>query len=314
MTRAHASAVLFGGAALSLTKLAALAQPAIPLRIGVILGESSAEVYYAKELGTFTKAGLVVDVQPFGSTAPALSALVAGALDITFGTIPAIALAHVKSLPFFVIAPASMTTVAQPPTELVVRSDGPIRTAKDLEGKVLVVPGLDTLNEYGARAWIDQNGGDSSKVKFVEMGFPLMPGAVAAGRVDAASVTEPFVAVATQTGNRILANPNVAIGADFLGTGYFATAAWASSHPDVVARFATVIRETAIWANSNPDKTVSMLAQFTKVDPSTIALMVRARYAERLTAALIQPVVDVAAKYNGFSKFSAADLIFTIPR
>jgi ABC-type nitrate/sulfonate/bicarbonate transport system substrate-binding protein len=116
--------------------------------------------------------------------------------------------------------------------------------------------------------------------------------------------------MAKQMGHRVLANPNLAIGTDFLGTGFFVTAAWANGHPDLVARFASAVRETAIWANGNPEKTVTMLAQFTKVDPSIIASMVRARYAERLTAAQIQPVVDVAAKYNGFARFSAAELIY----
>jgi NitT/TauT family transport system substrate-binding protein len=120
--------------------------------------------------------------------------------------------------------------------------------------------------------------------------------------------------MAKQTGHRVLANPNLAIGADFLGTGYVATTPWADGHPEMVNRFASAIREAGIWANQNPDKTVAMLAKYTNVDPSIIASMARARYAERATAPLIQPVVDVSTKYNGFSQFPAQEIIYAPPR
>jgi NitT/TauT family transport system substrate-binding protein len=315
MTRAHVGALFFGAAAaLGLVGRTAQALAAVPLRVGVVAAESSAEVYYAQQLGTFTKNGLEVDIQPFQSTPAAVSALVSGALDIAFGTVPTTALAHAKGLPGVLIAPGAMITAAQPPTELFVRSDSPIRVAADFVGKTVAVPGLTTMNEYGARAWTDRNGGDSTKARFVELAFPLMPAALGAGRVDVASITEPFVALAKQMGHRVLANPNLAIGSDFLGTGYLATAQWASGHADLVTRFASAIRETAIWANENPNKTVAMLAQFSKVDPAVIASMVRARYAERLTAAMVQPVVDVAARYSGFTSFSGAELIYEAPR
>ncbi len=312
-TRAQAMSLLFAAAAVGQVGRPSQALAAPPLRVGIVAAESSAEVYYAQQLGTFAKNGLDVDIQPFQTTPATVSALVSGALDIAFGTVPTTALAHAKGLPGILIAPAAMITAARPATELFVRSDSPIRAAGDVVGKTVAVPGLNSMNEYSARAWIDRNGGDSTKVRFVELGFPLMPAALGAGRVDIASITEPFVALAKQMGHRVLANPNLAIGPDFLGTGYVATEQWATGHADVVAKFASVIRETAIWANANPDKTVTMLAQFTKVDPAVIASMVRTRFAERLTPAMLQPVIDVAARYSGFSSFSGAELIYEAP-
>ena len=47
------------------------------------------------------------------------------------------------------------------------------------------------------------------------------------------------------------------------------------------------------------------------MDPAALATMTRSRYAEQLTPALLQPVVDVSAKYNGFGRFPAQDLIYT---
>jgi hypothetical protein len=77
-----------------------------------------------------------------------------------------------------------------------------------------------------------------------------------------------------------------------------------------VKRFAAVIHDTAVWANKNPQKSGEILAKYTKLEPSTIATMARVHYAEQLTPALMQPLIDVAAKYNGFQSFPAQDLMF----
>jgi hypothetical protein len=37
--------------------------------------------------------------------------------------------------------------------------------------------------------------------------------------------------------------------------------------------------------------------------------MIHGHYAEQLTPALMQPLIDASAKYNGFRSFAAQDLI-----
>ena len=81
-----------------------------------------------------------------------------------------------------------------------------------------------------------------------------------------------------------------------------------------MSRFARVLHETAVWANKNPEKSGEILSKYTKVDPAVVAAMTRTRYAEQLTAALMQPLIDVAAKYNGFRTFPAQELIYTPSR
>jgi hypothetical protein len=53
------------------------------------------------------------------------------------------------------------------------------------------------------------------------------------------------------------------------------------------------------------------LARYTKNDPALLARQTRAVYAVRLTAASMQPQIDVAAKYGGLpAAFPAEELIF----
>src|ERR1700721_3334864 len=100
----------------------------------------------------------------------------------------------------------------------------------DLDGKTTGSPGLNTLGEYGVRAWVDAGGGDSSTLKFVEMPFSEMPAALAGGRIDAAFVAEPFLTEAKKTSHTVGIEFD-AIAHAFLVAGWFTTDDWAKSQP-----------------------------------------------------------------------------------
>jgi len=48
----------------------------------------------------------------------------------------------------------------------------------------------------------------------------------------------------------------------------------------------------------DPADTVDMIAEFGKLDPNLVRHMARAKFAPYLTAAMIQPLIDVAARYK----------------
>ncbi|HXP93807.1 MAG TPA: ABC transporter substrate-binding protein [Candidatus Binatia bacterium] len=283
------------------------------LRIAVNPIEVYAQVYYAKEMGFFQKAGLDVDIQPSQSGSAIAAAVVGNAADIGATSTVVDAVAHGKHIPFVVIAPAALYTSAAPTAALFVAVNSPIRKAADLNGKTISVSGLGTVTEYGTRAWIDKNGGDSSTAKFVELAASATTEAVLTGRIDAAYITEPYVSLGKKN-LRLLAYVHDAIAKQFLLSTWVTTTQWAKDHPDLVNRFAAVMRETAIWANRNPDKSGEILVKYVKIDPALLATMNRARFAERLTPALMQPPIDVAAKYAKFDSFPATELIYSPSR
>lgn len=83
------------------------------------------------------------------------------------------------------------------------------------------------------------------------------------------------------------------------------------SKATVVNQFATVMSDTAAWANKNPAETADILVKVAKIDPAILARMTRSRYAKRLEPASMQPIVDVSAKYDGFTTFPAREPIFS---
>jgi NitT/TauT family transport system substrate-binding protein len=218
---------------------------------------------------------------------------------------------HLKGIPLVIIAPTHdyLSPVTTRTQALIVPANSPLQQAKDLNGKTIAVSTLHSLADLGARVWIDQNGGDSSTVKFTEVPFPAIPAALDAGRIDAAWVVEPFITVARKT-NRVLFYGFDGIAKHFVVGAWVATRQWANDHPDLVSRFAAVIHDTAVWANKNPQQSGDILAKYVKIDPAVIAAMARNHYAEQLSPALMQPLIDAAAKYNGFKAFPAQDLLY----
>jgi NitT/TauT family transport system substrate-binding protein len=272
--------------------------------------DGGAEVFYAKELGYFARVGLEVEIVPASNGGASAAAVAGNGVEIGYGDTVSISSAHGKGVPFVIVAPAALHVSAAPTTLLLVAANSPIHTAKDLDGKVVAGSGLGTISGFSPRAWIDQNGGDSTKVKFVELAFPAMQAALDAGRVDAIMIAEPFLTAARKS-ERAIASPYDAVSKDFLVSAYFAMEPYVKEHPDVVNRFVTALHETAVWANQNHARSAELLVAYSKIDPSVITNMARVRYGERLTPAILQPIINVAAKYGNFAAFPAQELIYS---
>jgi NitT/TauT family transport system substrate-binding protein len=298
-------------AALLLGNRAPVASQALqPLHVQTIPFDAGSEVFYAKDMGFFAKQGLDVTIDPVGN-GPAIAAGVAsGAVDIGFSNALSIETAYKKGLPFVFIAAAALYSSAAPTSVLMVPKDSPLKTAKDLNGKTVGVNGLKNIAEYAPSMWIDKNGGDSSTIKFIEINPAEVPAALEQHRVDASFVAEPQITQA-KAASRVFGKAYDVLGDGFMIAGYFATRPWADAHPDLLHRFQAALRATAVWANANPDKSADILAKYTKLDPALVRASYRAKFGESLSAAAIQPTIDLAAHYKLLEPFPAANLIYS---
>jgi NitT/TauT family transport system substrate-binding protein len=280
------------------------------IRLATVAIDSGAEPYYAQEMGFFKKAGLDVDVLSETQGAAIAAGVASGSIEIGFANVAAIAAAHAEGVPVTVIAPAGLYLTTAPTTVCMVPKNSPIKTAADLNGKTLATGVLRGIGEFGPRAWIDKNGGDSSTVKFIEMPYSAMAEALAHNRVDGVVTVEPLVDAAKANG-RVLSDCYDGIAPRFLIAAFFASPVWANEHRDLVRKFQAVIRETAVWANKNQDKTLAMYARQAKLDLSAPRPIVRAPYAETLDPRELQPLIDIAARYGAIkATFPATELIW----
>lgn len=282
-------------AALGLTAIApGAAQTAAHLRVVTTPSDSGAEAYYALELGFFRKAGLDVEVTALSSGQAVAPAIAAGAADVGQGNLIALATAHEHGVDFTLIAPASLYSSDAVTSALVVAKDSPIRSAADLVGKTIAAPAVRDLGQVTLDAWLVQQGVAPTSVRTVEMPSAQIAAALSHGTIDAGTLIEPFLSKALATDARILAPTYNAVAKQFLTAGYFTKAGWARAHPEVVKCFARAMLDTARWANADHARSAQILSRYAKVqlDPQ----QTRVRYAESLSPALIQPLIDAAAR------------------
>ena len=284
------------------------------LKVGVIPVDVAANVFYAQDLGLFAKAGLNVETQPMSSGPVLAQAVAGGALDIGISNVATIGAAKLRGLPFRFVAPAAVVLPGTKPTDVVmVLKDSPLRPGPSLNGKTIAINGLKDLQEIEARGWIDKFGGDSSTIKFVEVPFPAMGGALQEKRADIIFPTEPF-STANATFGKVIGDAFDGVGPRFMLLGWFASNTWLAGHADVAAKFASAVRQASEWANGHQSESAQMLANHTKVPLAVAHKIVRATYGLTLDPTMLTPVLDLAVRYGLMTQpVAATDLIWRAP-
>jgi sulfonate transport system substrate-binding protein len=288
------------------------AQPATtPIRIGVVNTDVSSEPVYADAEGLFTRAGLAAAITTFPNGKQVLDGLTSGALDVGFVNIVSAVDALQKGAQLTIVAPAAVYDPSAPITVLVQAATSNFASGQDLNGKTLGVPAPNDLGEVSTRAWIDATGGDSRTVHYVT-GIPAsqIAAALADHRLDAAELSEPALTAEKQKGRiKPLAATFDIVGAPFYIGVFVASRPWSEAHPAAARAFSAVMRDTARWANAHRAETAEILAARLGISPAATASMVRARYGDVLSPALIQPILDLSARYGALRPARAADLI-----
>jgi len=284
------------------------------VRIGVQPVESAGQTFYAKDLGWFEQAGLDVAITPLSNGGALVAAVIAGSLDIGLSAVGPVAQGAVKGLGVKIIAPAGMSLSTAPTDVTMVALDSPIKTAADLNGKTIAVNGLGNVLMYATQAWIDKNGGNSKTVKWLELPFPAMGAALAAHRVDAATLAEPYVSDAKSVA-RALANPMDAIALTIPATTWFANGTWLQAQPAVAAKVVDVLRRAAVWANGHPKEAGDILIRYTSIKPETLSVMTRSTFGVDIVPSQIQALIDTGVKYGDVDRpIRAADIIWKAPK
>ncbi len=269
---------------------------------------------WGQQGGIFAKYGLDVDVRSSNSGAVVTAAVIGGSLEIGKGSLLSLLNAHAKGVSLVLEAPGSIWNTDVPESALLVAKDSPIRTGRDLDGKTISVPSLGDLYQIAISSWMDQRGGDSRTVKFLELPHRAAAESIAAGRVDAANIANPILGDALQSGRfRVIGHGQDGIAKHFIVTAYFCTADFAAKNADVMTRFRRGLYEAATYANANFQQMIPLLAKYSGIEEKVIAaqsLSPVATNAKQLDPKMIQPIIDAAVKYKALAAaFPAKDVI-----
>jgi NitT/TauT family transport system substrate-binding protein len=263
-----------GSSAASSTGTAHIEKP--DLTVSVVPATSVAGLYIAQERGYFAAAGLHVKIVPVVSGVNALPELVRGSVDIDEGqwtsdvAAQASGAAHLR-----VLAPGNSGGTAL--EEVVTPPGSAIQTVQQLRGKTIAVNALKGLAVLLTSNVLNSYGVDPSSVHFVVVPFPAMGAALAAHRVDAAFMPEPFLSAAGEAKGVVpLFDIDQGAAHDFPIAGYVTTQAWAARYPNTRGAFAAALaRGQKVAATSRPAVDQAMTGNLhgvSKVTASTMAL------------------------------------------
>ncbi|MGA2393655.1 MAG: ABC transporter substrate-binding protein [Candidatus Lustribacter sp.] len=274
--------------------------------------EDMTDIYYAIKTQMFARKGLDVSLVAASSGGAATAAVVAGTYQVGKSSLLALFNAHLAGIPLVAIAPDILNEPQNPRSLLQIAPDSPYKTGADLNGKTIGVPALGDATTLAIRAWVDKTGGDWHSLKFVEIPNAALEAALVAHRVDAAILQTPQLDISLEAGaTKTLAYANEAIAPTFILAGYVALADWVKSHAAEARTFASTLAVATAYVNTHRPETAPLVAEFTKASLANVAKMHRTTNPTTLDPALVQPLIDAAAKYGIIARaFPARDIIW----
>ncbi len=304
MERVARSRFLFGSAAaIAVAPRIAVAQTSENIRFCGVPTDDLTPVFWAIDNGIYKKAGLDVEFIPTPSGSAATTAVISGAYEIGKSSPIAACAAHLKGVPVVVIANGALWEVNNAWAVGVCAVDSTAKSGADLNGMVVGTAGLNDLAQLAMNAWVDKTGGDSKTLKWIEIPNSAAAPAVADHRIAAVQLNEPFLSAAIESKQvRALAKFLGAISPSFASTLYMSHPDWANKNKALVERFVRITYETGKYTNAHPAETASLIADRTKMTLDTLKKVTRAHAATTSDPALLQPNIDVAAKYGQLSR------------
>lgn len=283
-----------------------------PVRIGTIASEVYALTIYAKDQGFFAENGIDAQIQYIATASGGIaSALIGGALDIGCVSMGATSNAHLRGIPIEIIAAGGIISHDAPTTQLVVGKDSPVKTPKDLNGKIVGASALRDVIQVAEAKFIDTHGGDSKTINFVELTPSAAPAALVAGRIDAYALSEPTLTFRADD-LRKLGPVYDAICPRIMISIHVAMGDWLAKNTETARRAVRAMRQAARWVNANRAGADAIISKEAKIPPEVVAKMNHATFAENLDPTMIQPQIDALAEYKYIERrFQLSEVVWS---
>ena len=257
-------------AAAALFSAQALAQSAVPVRIGVIPVIGAAPVFVADREGGLKQAGLTPAFTTFESGPNMIQALASGTIDVYVAGIAPLAVARSKGIDVRVVAATAveeMVFVAGPKLAPFFAADKAeaLRQFKAKEGRParLATQPPGSVPNTTLQHWLWQVAkADKADVQVVAMGIDATQQALLAGAVDGASIREPALTIVQARNPAIKL---IATGAEMFpdqpGTVVAVSGAFADKNPAAVQGLVGALVKATQTLKTDPDRAAPAVEQ-----------------------------------------------------
>ncbi|MDR3521869.1 MAG: ABC transporter substrate-binding protein [Acidocella sp.] len=274
-------------APLAITPLGARAADsgAFPLAIAQQPQRWALEWYIATKEGWWKDVGIDPTMTTFTAGPPEIAAGASGSWEVGgAGDLPSMLGAAKYGLTTIAIADSEAAIITLMATKD--KADAYLHNPSLIKGKTIPETSNST-GEWGAAACLEKKFGlKPSEYHFVNLSPPEINAAVSSGRYDLAQVWSPNVYILESAiGAKVICNA-AQVGVP-ITSNIFATQAFATAHPEIVAKFLAVYLRAIAWEREHPQEAVADLGEFfnsvgVKIPPAYLAQELHARPAYTL--------------------------------
>jgi len=273
--------------------------------VAVVPAVDSAGFFVALHEGLFAKQGLTIHYTPAVSSDEVIDQQIAGQYDITGGNYVSYIQHYVDDhQPLEVIAEGSV--MQQGTQAIYTMPNSKIKTLSELKGHVLGINAPLNINYLLAASVLTENGVKLNQVRFpaAPIPFPTMAAELAAGKIDAAAMPEPFATSAEQQYGAVeLADLNQGATELFPIQGYVVTKSWAEQNPGTLKAFIAALSQgqaIADTSRSSVERAMEALSgpQNGQVPPLVASVMAVNIYPTSIDKVRIQRVADVMYQFG----------------
>ncbi|QGU08223.1 Taurine-binding periplasmic protein precursor [Corynebacterium occultum] len=275
------------------------------LKIGSSPSLASLSLQGAIANGHFGEDGLTVEVVPNKSANDAVPQLLNGGIDIAQMDMITFLKARNEGLPIQIVAGAGEQSTDGVEGEIsgagvVANPDSDIEGALDLVGRTVGVPAIKTQTWMNIRAIVDEAGGDSSQIDFVEVPSAQTIDLVNRGQVDASTPSEPLQSSSIAQNKVKLVHSTDVPGLKGAPSSVFvASEDFVTKNPETVENFADSVYTAAAEIRDNPDLAKEIGEKQLNLKPEQLETMfVPALATDHPTAEELNMVIELAVRYE----------------
>jgi NitT/TauT family transport system substrate-binding protein len=291
------------------------------LNVAVVPAVDSAGFFVALHEGLFAKEGLTIHYTPAVSSDEVIDQQIAGQYDITGGNYVSYIQHYVDDhQPLEIIAEGSV--MQQGTQAIYTMPNSKIKTLSDLKGQVLGINAPLNINYLLAASVLTENGIPLNQVRFPTqpIPFPNMAAELAAGKIDAAAMPEPFATAAEQQYGAVeLSDLNQGATEQFPIQGYVVTKSWAEQNPGTLKAFITALAQGQELADSSRHAIEQAMESLNgpqngEIPPIVAAVMAVNIYPTSIDKVRIQRVADVMYQFGLLhARFNVTPMIGPLP-
>lgn len=294
-----------GGALGGTSSAASGALEQTTLNVAVVPAVDSGGFFVALHRGLFKKQGLTINYTPATSSDTVINQQVAGKYDITGGNYVSYIQHYVQDHQQLEII-AEGSVMQQGSQAIYTLPTSKIKNLAELKGQLLGINAPHNINYLLAASVLTENGVTLGNVQFPAhpIPFPIMAAQLAAHKIAAAAMPEPFATAAEQQYGAVkLADLNQGATEEFPIQGYVTTRAWATANPDTLKAFVTALEQGQEIADTSRPAIEQAMESLNgpmngQIPPIVAAVMALNNYPIGIDKARLQRVPDVMLQFG----------------